>query len=74
MSLMRARMIARDFMSTVLVTISLDATIEEAAGLMIAHKISGVPVLEDGKMVGLITETDICVSVMQLETVAQLIK
>ena len=61
-------------MSTVLVTISLDATIEEAAGLMIAHKISGVPVLEDGKMVGLITETDICVSVMQLETVAQLIK
>ena len=74
MSLMRARMIARDFMSTVLVTFSLDATIEEAAGLMIAHKISGVPVLEDGKMVGLITETDICVSVMQLETVAQLIK
>jgi acetoin utilization protein AcuB len=67
---MRARLTAREFMSTELVTISSDATIEEAAGLMIEHKISGLPVVEDGKMVGLITETDICIFVMQLETVA----
>jgi len=67
---MRARLTAREFMSTALVTISPDATIEEAAGLIIEHKISGLPVVEDGKMVGLITETDICIFVMQLETVA----
>ena len=66
----RARLTAREFMSTALVTISPDATIEEAAGLMIEHKISGLPVVEDGKMVGLITETDICIFVMQLETFA----
>ena len=66
---MRARLTARAFMSTALVTISPDATIEEAAGLMIEHKISGLPVVEDGKMVGLITETDICIFVMQLEAV-----
>jgi CBS domain-containing protein len=70
MSLVQARMTAREFMSTALVTISPDATIEEAAGLMIEHKISGLPIVEDGKMVGLITETDICIFVMQLETVA----
>ena len=67
---MRARLTARAFMSTALVTISAEATIEEAAGLMIEHKISGLPVVEDGKLVGLITETDICIFVMQLETVA----
>jgi len=67
---MRARLTAREFMSTALVTISPDATIEEAAGLMIEHKFSGLPVVEDGKMVGLITETDICIFVMQLEAFA----
>ena len=67
---MQARLTARAFMSTALVTISADATIEEAASLMIEHKISGLPVVEDGKLVGLITETDICIFVMQLETVA----
>ena len=70
MSLVRARLTAREFMSTALVTISPNATVEEAAGLMIEHKISGLPVVDDGKMVGLITETDICIYVMQLETVA----
>ena len=66
----RSRLTAREFMSTALVTISSDATIEEAAGLMIEHKISGLPVVEDGKLIGLITETDICIFVMQLETFA----
>jgi acetoin utilization protein AcuB len=66
----RARLTAREFMSTALVTIAPDATIEEAAGLMIEHKISGLPVVEDGNLMGMITETDICIFVMQLETVA----
>lgn len=64
------RMTAKEFMSYVPITISPDASVEEAAGLMIEHKISGLPVVEDGRLVGLITETDICIYVMQLETVA----
>ena len=68
-SLLRTQLTAREFMSTALVTISPDATVEESAGLMIEHRISGLPVVENGKMVGLITETDICIYVMQLEAV-----
>jgi CBS domain-containing protein len=35
---------------------------------MIEHKIGGLPVVEDGKLVGMITETDICIFVLQVET------
>ena len=70
MSLMRARLIAGEFMSSAVITISPDATIGEAAGLMIEHKIGGLLVVEDGKLVGMITETDVCIFILQLETVA----
>jgi acetoin utilization protein AcuB len=33
--------------------------LEEAASLMVEHKIGSLPVLEDNKLVGIITETDI---------------
>lgn len=59
MNLMRARLTANEFMSTPVVTISPDATIGEAAGLMMEHKISSLPVVENGKLVGLITEAHI---------------
>jgi len=41
------------------VTVDADATLEEAAALMIDHKINALPVLSNGKLVGIITETDI---------------
>jgi acetoin utilization protein AcuB len=48
-------------------TIAPDATIEEAADLMIAHKISGVPVVEEGNIVvGIITETDLLIELHNL--------
>ena len=62
------RLTAKDFMTPNPITIPLDATIGEAAGLMIEHKIGGLPVVEDGKLVGMITETDICIFVLQVET------
>jgi len=40
-------------------TVSPFTTIEEAAKLMIEHKIGCLPVTEAGKLVGIITETDI---------------
>jgi acetoin utilization protein AcuB len=50
-----------------LCTLGPDATIEEAADLMIAHKISGVPVVEEGNIVvGIITETDLLVELRDL--------
>ena len=41
------------------ITVSPDATIAEAAGLMLKHKIAGLPVVEGGKVVGILTESDI---------------
>src|SRR6185503_3761920 len=54
------RMTAKEFMSYKPITISPDATIGEAADLMTEHKISGLPVVDEGKLVGIITETDFC--------------
>lgn len=70
-NLMQDRLKAKEFMSLAVITISPDATIGEAAGLMVEHKIGGLPVVENGKLVGMITETDICIFVLQLETTTQ---
>jgi CBS domain-containing protein len=40
-------------------TISPDATIREAAQVMLQHKIGGLPVMEGDRLVGIITESDI---------------
>lgn len=42
------------------ITVSENATLGEAAQIMLEHKVSGLPVLDDdGKLVGIITESDI---------------
>lgn len=43
-----------------------EATLEEAADLLIRNKISGLPVVEDGIVVGIITETDLLVELQNL--------
>ncbi len=49
----------KDLMTRNVVTVSDDLPIEEAAKIMADRKIGGLPVLRDGKLVGIITETDI---------------
>jgi acetoin utilization protein AcuB len=50
-----------------LCTITPDATLEEAADLMIQHKISGLPVVEaGGVVVGILTETDLLIELQNL--------
>jgi acetoin utilization protein AcuB len=41
------------------VTVPPDCPLEEAASLMVQHKIGSLPVVEEGQVVGIITETDI---------------
>ena len=41
------------------ITVTPDTTIEEAAVIMRDNQISGLPVVDDGKVVGIVTETDI---------------
>jgi acetoin utilization protein AcuB len=51
------------------VTVSPDATIRDAANLMLKHEVGALPVMEDDKLIGIITESDIFrVIVQQPET------
>ncbi len=49
----------RRIMSTDLETLELDATLADAAKKMVFHKIGALPVLDQEKLVGIITETDL---------------
>ena len=54
-----ANLHVREVMSSPAVTVPDDAPLEEVARVLIDNKIGCVPVMRDGTMVGLITETDI---------------
>ncbi len=49
----------RGVMSQPVVTILADASVKEAARLMVEKKIGCLPVVEGGSLIGLVTETDI---------------
>lgn len=48
-----------DVMTSEVLTVTEDTPIEEVARIMVDNKIGGVPVMRDGQVVGLITETDL---------------
>ena len=50
---------AKEIMSSPIMTIDSQATTEEAATLMNSKHIKKIPVLENGKLVGIVTSTDI---------------
>ena len=54
------KLTAKDFMTPNPITITPDATIGDAARLMVEHKVGGLPVVDHDKLVGIITETDFC--------------
>ncbi len=54
-----SRLKVEEIMTKDVITVSPDAPLEDAARIMADNKIGGLPVVEDGKLVGIITETDI---------------
>jgi CBS domain-containing protein len=54
-----ARLTVDKIMTTDVVAVGPNDPIGKAANLMIENKISGLPVVDDGKLVGIITESDI---------------
>lgn len=48
-----------EIMTREVITVAPSATIEHAAVLMRRHKIGGLPVVENGRLVGIITESDL---------------
>ncbi len=59
MSYLLANLHVREVMSSPVITVSEEAPLEEAARLMVEKKIGCLPVMRDGDLVGMITETDI---------------
>jgi CBS domain-containing protein len=55
----RVRLLARDVMTSPVITVSPDTPVKEIAQLLLTHHISGVPVVSDGKLVGIVTEADL---------------
>ena len=46
-------------MRTALITVTPFNTVEDAARLMLKHKIGGLPIVADGKLVGIVTTSDL---------------
>lgn len=54
-----ARITVQDVMTKEVISIEEDTPLEEAARIMVDNKIGGLPVVRDGVLVGIITETDL---------------
>ena len=65
------RVKVKDVMVRDVITTAEDTPIEEAAQLMRDHKIGCLPVMRQGKMVGIITETDILSTFMEFFSARQ---
>jgi acetoin utilization protein AcuB len=59
MNYLLSKVTVSDVMTKKVRTVSEDTPIEEAARIMADNKIGGLPVLSDGRVVGIITETDL---------------
>ncbi len=53
------RIRVRDVMTSKVITVTEDTPVEDAARIMADNKIGGLPVVRDGSLVGIITETDL---------------
>ena len=50
---------AREIMTSNVLTVGPDATIVEIAATLLDHRISGMPVVEDGRIIGIVSEGDL---------------
>ena len=53
-------------MRTALITVTPHNTVEDAARLMLKHKIGGLPIVADGKLVGIVTTSDLLRAFLQV--------
>jgi acetoin utilization protein AcuB len=61
----------REIMTKKVYTVTPATPIEEAARLMLTHRIGGLPVLDAGRLVGIITETDILTAFVDVMGIQQ---
>jgi CBS domain-containing protein len=64
-------MLARDLMTRDVVTVSRETTVKEVAGLLLEHKISGLPVVDkENRVIGIVSEGDLIYQDKKLYTPA----
>jgi acetoin utilization protein AcuB len=61
-----SRITVEQVMTQDVITVEEDDPLEEAARIMVDNKIGGLPVMRGGKLVGIITETDIFKTFMEM--------
>lgn len=66
MNYLISKVTVKQVMSRKVVSVESDTPIEEAARIMADKKIGGLPVMRSGKMVGIITETDLFKILLEL--------
>jgi acetoin utilization protein AcuB len=66
MNYLISKVTIRQVMTKKVITVDTDTPIEEAARIMADKKIGGLPVFNDGKVVGMITETDLFKILLEL--------
>ncbi len=54
------------------ISVSPETQVQEAAKLMVLHRIGGLPVVKEGQLVGIITETDLLKAFVELVETATL--
>lgn len=57
---------AKDIMTTDLIAVGKDASLKEVADLMVKHGISGIPVVDGDRLLGIVTESDLMVRAKKL--------
>ncbi|MCA2000473.1 MAG: CBS and ACT domain-containing protein [Chloroflexi bacterium] len=66
MNFLMSKVPVKQVMTKKVITVEIGTPIEEAARIMVEAKIGGMPVTRDGKVIGMITETDLFKVFMEL--------
>jgi acetoin utilization protein AcuB len=61
-----SKLTVKDIMAKKLFTVKVDDSIEKAARIMADNRVGGLPVLREGEVVGIITETDVFKTFIEL--------
>lgn len=62
-----AELTARDIMTKDPITVTRDLSVTDAARIMVEKRVGALPVLEDGKLIGLVTEGDLIMRDVKVE-------
>jgi CBS domain-containing protein len=67
---MAAELSVANIMTTDVIFVERSTPVTEIARLMVEHSISGIPVVEDGRLVGIVTERDMVAQEMEVDVPA----